>query len=177
MHSTIGVITNETGKHTDINGIINTLMQINKMADCPNKSNYLIERQKISGENSIQNCETNNKILIYETDEALGILLNTILNLQGYSTEIINEYNIDRLDKQPAVIIIDAGDLEKRNGLNLCCAIKQKEELKNSKIIVTSIIHDKELVLNTGADLYLPKPYEIPQLIKWVDSFIKEFND
>ena len=57
------------------------------------------------------------------------------------------------------------------------CAIKQKEELKNSKIIVTSIIHDKELVLNTGADLYLPKPYEIPQLIKWVDSFIKEFND
>ena len=65
----------------------------------------------------------------------------------------------------------------KRNGLNLCCAIKQKEELKKSKIIVTSIIHDKELVLNTGADLYLPKPYEIPQLIKWVDSFIKEFND
>ena len=177
VHSTIGVITNETGKHNDINGIINTLMQIHKMADCPNRSNYLIERQKISGENSIQNCETNNKILIYETDEALGILLNTILNLQGYNTEIANEYNIDRLEEQPAVIIIDAGDLEKRNGLNLCCAIKQKEELKNSKIIVTSIIHDKELVLNTGADLYLPKPYEIPQLIKWVDSFIKEFND
>ena len=38
------------------------------------------------------------------------------------------------------------------------------------------IIHDKELVLNTGADLYLPKPYEIPNLIKWVNEFIKEFN-
>ena len=46
VHSTIGVITNETGKHNDINGIINTLMQIHKMADCPNRSNYLIERQK-----------------------------------------------------------------------------------------------------------------------------------
>ncbi len=49
-------------------------------------------------------------------------------------------------------------------------------EFKNTKIIVTSVIHDKELVLNTGADLYLPKPYEIPNLIKWVDGLIKEFN-
>ncbi len=76
----------------------------------------------------------------------------------------------------PALVIIDAGDLEKKNGLNLCYKIKQNEKLKNTKIIATSIIHDKELVLNTGADLYLPKPYEIPTLIKWADIFIKEYN-
>jgi hypothetical protein len=23
----------------------------------------------------------------------------------------------------------------------------------------------------------LPKPYEVPQLIKWVNEFIKEYND
>lgn len=77
----------------------------------------------------------------------------------------------------PALVIIDAGDLEKKNGLNLCYKIKQQKEFQNTKVIVTSIIHDKELVLNTGADLYLPKPYEIPNLIKWVDSFVKEFNN
>ena len=76
----------------------------------------------------------------------------------------------------PALFIIDAGDVEKRNGLNLCYKLKQEEKFKNSKVIVTSIIHDKELVLNTGADLYIPKPYEITQLIKWVNEFVEEFN-
>ena len=114
--------------------------------------------------------------MIFETDEALCVLLNTILNLQGYKTEIINEYTIPQTDEIPALIIVDAGDLEKKNGLNLCYKLKQEERYKNSKIIVTSIIHDKELVLNTGADLYLPKPYEITQLIKWVNELMREFN-
>ena len=146
------------------------------MADNPNRSNYLMERPKISGEDSILEKELNNKILIFETDEALSILLNTILNLQGYQTRTVNEYEIPKTDEIPALIIVDAGDLEKKNGLNLCYKLKQQEDFKHSKIIVTSIIHDKELVLNTGADLYLPKPYEIPHLIKWVNEFIKEFN-
>jgi DNA-binding response OmpR family regulator len=88
----------------------------------------------------------------------------------------MENYDIPQMTQPPALIIVDAGDLEKKNGLNICYKLKQSEELKNTKIIVTSIIHDKELVLNTGADLYLPKPYEIPTLIKWIDKLIKEYN-
>lgn len=177
VHSTISVITNEFHKYKDSAHILNSLIQIHNMADLPTKSNYLIERPKIEGENSIFEQEHNNNILIYETDEALSILLNTILNLQGYKAKTLKEYSLPNDLENPALIIIDAGDLEKKNGLNLCHQIKQHEKYKNTKIIVTSIIHDKELVLNTGADLYLPKPYEIPNLIKWVDDFIKEYND
>lgn len=176
VHSTISVLTNEFAKYKDTTQILNTLIQIHDLADVPNRSNYLIERPKISGENSVLESEINNKIMIFETDEALCVLLNTILNLQGYKTEIINEYTIPQTDEIPALIIVDAGDLEKKNGLNLCYQLKKEERYKNSKIIVTSIIHDKELVLNTGADLYLPKPYEISQLIKWVNELMREFN-
>lgn len=176
VHSTISVLTNEFAKYKDTTQILNTLTQIHDLADVPNRSNYLIERPKISGENSVLESEINNKIMIFETDEALCVLLNTILNLQGYKTEIINEYTIPQTDEIPALIIVDAGDLEKKNGLNLCYQLKKEERYKNSKIIVTSIVHDKELVLNTGADLYLPKPYEISQLIKWVNELIREFN-
>ena len=176
VHSTIGVLTNEFAKYKDTAQVLNALVQIHTLADEPNRSNYLIERPKISGEDSVQEPIYNNRIVIYETDEALSILLNTILNLQGYTTEIVNEYTISENDTIPALIIVDAGDLEKKNGLNLCYNLKQDERFKTSKIIVTSIIHDKELVLNTGADLYLPKPYEITQLIKWVNEFVKEFN-
>lgn len=176
VHSTISVISNNVGEYKTSEQVINTLNQLHNMAKLPNKSNYLIERPKISGENSIQNPLYNNKVLIFEPDEAMRLLLNTILNLQGYETTILEKYDIPENTQQPALIIIDAGNLEKQNGLNLCYKIKQSNNFGQTKIIVTSIIHDKELVLNIGADLYLPKPYEIPTLIKWIDEMVKEFN-
>lgn len=176
VHSTISGITNEFTKYKDTTQILNSLMHIHNMADNPNRSNYLMERPKIVGQDSIEEQKYNNKILIYESDDALSVLLNTILNLQGYETEVHSIYELPENSEAPALIIIDAGDIEEKNGLNLCYKFKQDEKYKNSKIIATSIIHDKELVLNTGADLYLPKPYEIPHLIKWVNEFIKEFN-
>ncbi len=176
VHSTISVISNNVGEYKTSEQVINTLNQLHNMAKLPNKSNYLIERPKISGENSIQNPLYNNKVLIFEPDEAMRLLLNTILNLQGYETTILEKYDIPENTPQPALIIIDTGNLEKQNGLNLCYKIKQSNNFGQTKIIVTSIIHDKELVLNTDADLYLPKPYEIPTLIKWIDEMVKEFN-
>ena len=176
VHSTISVVTNEFTNYKDTARLLNTLIQIHNTADLPNRSNYLMERPKLEANDSVLETKYNNKILIFEPDEALCVLLSTILNLQGYKTQIISEYKIPKNNDIPALIIIDAGGIEKKNGLNLCCILKQNTRFKNSKIIVTSIIHDKELVLNTGADLYLPKPYEIPHLIKWVNEFINEFN-
>lgn len=176
VHTTISIITNETTKYKDSAQIFNSLEQIHKMAKLPTRSNYLMERPKIEGQDSVIEKEYNNRILIYETDESLSLLLNTILNLQGYETKVFNEYQMPDENLSPAIIIIDAGDVEKKNGLNLCYALKQNTNYSNTKIIVTSIIHDKQLVLNTGADLYMPKPYEITKLIKWVNELMKEFN-
>ena len=132
IHSTISVITNEFTQYKDSAQVINTLEHTHDMANLPNKSNYLIERPKISAQDSIIEKKYNNKILIFETDEALSVLLNTILNLQGYQTQIIQEYKIPTEHEIPALIIVDAGDLEKRNGLNLCYKLKQEEDFKNS---------------------------------------------
>ncbi len=176
VHSTISVVTNEFTKYSDTAQLLNTLISIHTMADVVGRSNYLMERPKIAAQDAVFEKEYNNRVLIFETDEALGVLLHTILNLQGYDAQIVNEYEMPEQFDIPALVILDAGDLEKKNGLNLCYKLKQQNEFKNSKIIVTSIIHDKELVLNTGADLYLPKPYEVPYLIKWVNDFMKEFN-
>ena len=38
-------------------------------------------------------------------------------------------------------------------------------------------IHDKELVLNAGADLYLPKPYELSVLFGWIKKFNDNYNE
>ena len=168
VHTTIGVVTNEFNKFDDITQLVNALVQTKNMAYLPFKSNYLIERPKITAENAILEKEYNKKIAIIEADEAMNLLLTTILNLQGFEI-------VDR-NANPAVVILDAGEAENKDGLLLCEQLKQDEKYKNTRIIVTSIFHDKETILNSGADLYLPKPYEVPQLIKWVESFIKEFN-
>lgn len=162
VHTTIGVVTNEFSEYKDTIQLMNALIHIHKMADLPSKSNYLIERPQISAENSVQN-EINNKVVIIEEDEAISILLKTILDLQGY--EVINS-----LDTIPALVILDAGTNLK--GLELCKKLRENPDFDKTKIIVTSTLHDKELVLNTGADLYIPKPYEITSIIKWVETIL-----
>ena len=67
VHSTISVIFNNPEKYKDISQVLNSLVQLKNIANLPNKSNYLIERPKITGKNSIDKFEYNNKIIIYES--------------------------------------------------------------------------------------------------------------
>lgn len=170
VHTTIGIVNNELIQYKDSSQLLGALLRIHKLADLPAKSNYLIERPSITAEDSVDN-EFNNKIYIVEKDEAMSILLTTILNIQGYDVKVIND--IQDEDISPALIILDAGNIEDLEGLELCKKIRQNTNFDKTKIIVTSILHDKELILSAGADLYIPKPYEISNLIKWVEKLIK----
>lgn len=164
VHTTIGIVNNEHKTFNNVAQLINALVQTRNMAHNPTKSNYLIERPKISSEDSVIQKEFNNKISIIEPDESMYLLIKTILELQGF--------NIVKTEENPAVIIID----DAKDGMNLCKKIKKNDENSNIKIIMTSVSHDKETILNCGADLYIPKPYEIPFLVKWVEFFIRDFN-
>lgn len=184
VFTTIGVVSNEFKEYSTPQEVINTLIQIHNLAKKPSISSYAIERPKIGAVNSIQVNEFNNKVWVLEEDEALSYLLSTTINLQGYDVETLsNTQTIGTLasseftfEKPPAVIIIDAGNIENLLGLDICKTLKNDSRFNGSKIIVTSILHDKELVLDSGADLYLPKPYELLTLMHWIKIFIKEFN-
>lgn len=168
IHTSIGVVTNEFHDFDNVTHLINTLVETTKMARCTSKSNYIIERPKISAEDSVKEKMYNNRVSVIEPDESMYLLLKTVLELQGFCVVDTENY--------PALIILDTGDLNETKNLELCKKLKQKDENNTPKIIMTSIMHDKETILNCGADLYLPKPYQIPELVRWVDIFIKEFN-
>ena len=114
VYTTIGVITSETKNYKDNQELVADLMSIHNLANINGKSNYLIERAKLSGKDSISVREYNNKISIIEPDASLTLLLSTILGLQGY--EVLEENSTDI----PAVLIIDAGDTEERKGIKIC---------------------------------------------------------
>jgi len=147
--------------------LLERLYVIKKIARIPNGSNYAIERVKLAGENSVIMPENNNNIYIKEPDEALALLLRTTLELQGYDVTEKLDYS-----SNPAIMILDSND--DSTGLELCKKIKNMQNFTNTKIIVTTSVHDKSAVLDAGADLYLPKPYEITDLIRWVEYFLKK---
>lgn len=175
MHTTIGVVTNEYKKYKDPKELMTALVNIHSLADLPAKSNYLIERAKLSASGVVQEAKINRKITVIEKDDAMNLLISTILDMQGY--EVKTSENFDENSAVPAIIILDAGDAIEKSGLEVCRKIKKNPKFKNTKLIITSVFHDKELVLDTGADLYLPKPFEMASLIKWVEVFMKEAND
>ena len=153
---------------SSVDALFERLYAIKKNAKIPSGSNYVIDRLKLTGESSFTD-RVNNKIYIKEPDEALGLLLRTTLELQGY--DVTENLDYDHVS-QPPVLILDSGDnLEE---LDLCKKIKNSRNFVNSKIIVTTTVHDKTAVLDSGADLYLPKPYELSDLIRWVEYFVKK---
>ena len=149
--------------------ILEHLRRIKSTAKLPTGSNYAIERLQITGNGSIIQKEFNRNIYVSESDDSLKLLLTTTLELQGYDTVA------DLTNETPAVLIFDAGD--NLENLEIIRKIKQSREYANSKIIVTSAKHNKSAILDTRADLYLPKPYEIADLLNWVNIFTREVND
>ncbi len=148
VYTAIGLVSNEFIQYSDPQQLMNALVQTHRLAKNLNKSGYIIERPRISGEITV--LEVNNRVRIIEKDEALNTLLTTILSLQGYEIS----------DENPAVVILDDED-----------GLERIKDFGGAKVIVTSVVHDKERILSAGADLYLPKPYEISHLVKWVDKF------
>ena len=148
--------------------LLEKLYTIKKIAKIPSGSNYAIDRVKLTGENSIVVPKINRSVYINEPDEALALLLRTTLELQGY--KVINNLNLES-NEQPGIIILDSD--EDMSGLEICRELKSSLKFVNTKIIVTSTTHDKSAILDAGADLYLPKPYEISDLIMWIEYFQK----
>lgn len=179
VRTKIAIISNQFKPYKDIKALLNDLLATLKLTKSQKKSSYAVDRVKFPTNNCIQNETYNNNIAIIEPDDSLCFLLATTAQMQGYKTETYSYTDnvIQKLyETTPAVLIMDVGDLEKREGIELCRKIKNDKCLSIVKIILTSNIHNKEEILNCGADIYLPKPYDLLTIYSWVSKLVKDFN-
>lgn len=144
------------------------LQDVKNLAKIPAGSNYAIERVKLAASDSVISDFINKNIYIKEKDESLRYLLRTVLELQGYDVQ--EELDLTS-SVQPSIVVVDGGD--DLSELEFLRQAKKAQGFVNSKFIVTTTVHNKTAVLDAGADLYLPKPYEISDLIRWVEYFLK----
>lgn len=175
----IAIVKNEQKKYTNIKTLLNDLLATLKLTKNQKKSSYAVDRIKFPTNECIENTNYNDTIAIIEPDASLCFLLATTAQMQGYkasqhdySDEIIEKFH----QKQPAVVILDMGDTEQKEGLDLCRKIKSDRCLSTTKIILTSNLHNKEEIMNCGADIYLPKPYDLITIYSWIAKLIKDFN-
>ena len=175
----IGIVSNEFRQFSNVKQVITTLLATQKLAKYKDGSNFTVDRPQISAEDSVQKREVNNRLMIIEPDDAMSFLLSTAADIYGYQTMVLNDYKsilIALSEFQPSVIIIDSGEDNSENALEYCRKIKFNSDFSSVNIIFTSTMHDKEKILGAGADLYLPKPYEISVIFSWVAKFTEEFN-
>ena len=165
----IGGISEGLDKIGSVDYILNKLRNLCQIAKLPNGSNFIMERTQLTASDSIIESFSNKNIYIKENDESLRYLLRTSLELQGYDVQ--EDLNIES-GEQPSIIILDVG--QDNSELEELRHLKSLQNFANTKFIVTTTMHEKSIILGAGADLYLPKPYEILDLIKWVEYFLKE---
>lgn len=172
----IGIISNENKQITGLRQALHSLITVKRLAEETQTSSYVFDRPKITAENSVEVKDYNAKLLIFEPDYALSFLLETEAKIRGLEVKTVSNTEELTEDYIPSVIILDAGNVRDLQGIEICRNFKNDARFKNSNIIMTTVVHNKEAVLKSGADLYLPKPYEIPFIFEWVDRLMNKYN-
>lgn len=117
------------------------------------------------------------RILVVEPDGAMACLLQETLSLEGYVVQVTSSgddaLNIARNDPHPDLILLESNLADRRmDGWSLCRAVKTDEELESIWIVMATSHPDQAAALEAGADLYLPKPFDMPSLLSEVSHLL-----
>lgn len=167
----IGIVSNQHRKLGSYQEVLSSSINIQKLAKSRRGSSWLSDRPKISSAEVIN--EKQHKVLIMEKDAALAYLLATTLEMKDYIVETANNtdevfYSLEK--EMPDLILLDIEEKNSVKELETCRAIK--ERYPHMSIIISSAVRNKEIILDSGADLYIPKPYELITLYNWIDRFL-----
>lgn len=147
--------------------ILNNLYELIELCDYKNTSAYIIDRFKLKGEV----LKKENKVLIYEPDNALSYLLQNVCKINNIKARVVltkEEFIKEYETLKPNVVLLDWGNEKESENLLLAKEIKKDDV----KLIFTSSYLNKKEILKAGADFYLPKPYEIDDVFYWIRKFL-----
>jgi DNA-binding response OmpR family regulator len=118
----------------------------------------------------------NERILLIEDEEAIAIPLADRLRGEGYSVEIASEGMAGYQEACRGtydLILLDVM-LPGRSGLDVCRDLR-RNGIATPIVMLTarSETYDKVVGLKLGADDYIPKPFEIPELLARIEAVLR----
>jgi CheY-like chemotaxis protein len=115
------------------------------------------------------------KILIAEDDATMVSLLKTLLKMEGFEVVSLNvDANVpDAIRAQkPDVVLMDV-HLSHQSGLEILDSIRNSNDIKTVRVVMSSGAPVKEECLKRGANGFLLKPYMPDDLIMMLKQAIK----
>lgn len=115
-------------------------------------------------------------ILVVEDDPQVARLITLVLQRHGRKCEVVSDGRkalARAREARPSIILADL-TLRGMNGDALCTTLKGQPETAGIPYVVLSGDRDiAEKARKCGADAYLGKPFEFPDLIRLVDQYAR----
>ena len=138
-----------------------------------------IDRNFLSGTDMIEQCVRNKmnselknkRVLILEDDLDFAHLLEETLVREGNEAKLASGLDnlIAEVDKfQPRTLILEASKLGPQNFQPLCSQLQRFKDEFGLKILIATNVPGHQNFLAHGADVYLPKPYDLEVLLREV---------
>ena len=126
----------------------------------------LVEQALLNKFNEKQKL-ANKKVLIIEEDKDFEELLIDRLSLESFEAEASSAKTLveDIESYKPSSIIVEAAEMGLNGFEKLCESIKELKQSLGINIIVASNVPGYRNFLAAGADIYIPKPYELDILL------------
>ncbi len=119
------------------------------------------------------------KILIVDDEPLMVETINFSLTHEGFTCLVAYD-GIEAIKKareeDPDLIILDIM-LPKMNGYKVCRLLKFDERYKHIPVIMLTARtqqKDREMGLETGADEYITKPFDMDKLIKLINHYLEK---
>ena len=116
------------------------------------------------------------RVLVVEDDVDLLAVLERILSGAGYRVRTAEDGDAGltmALEERPDLVILDVG-LPTKNGMEVTRELRTRG-FRSPMLMLTarSSVSDKVTGLEAGADDYLPKPFEFPELLARVSALLR----
>lgn len=117
------------------------------------------------------------KILVIDDEEAIVLLLKTVLDLYDYNSfSCLDSQNAVCMAKElkPDLIILDVA-MPDKDGYQVCKELKSLKETRNIPIIMLTALalnQDKKLGLESGANAFIFKPFDPENVIAEISRLL-----
>ncbi len=115
------------------------------------------------------------RILIAEDDPGIGDMLHEMLSDAGYEVEIkIDGHAVQQMQEPfPDLLFLDIR-LSGTDGRTICKQLKSQEATHHLPIIILSANKDtRQMAMESGADDFLAKPFEMGDLLALVEKYVE----
>lgn len=118
-----------------------------------------------------------NKVLLVEDDETMLSLISTLLEIEGFQVaKLAKDGCVDDIldcirEEQPGLVLLDV-HLRQINGFDLLHKMRQDEELKATRVLMSSGMELSRQCDQQGADGFILKPYMPEELVGKIRLFL-----